>query len=136
MIKVVEILDSDLKNMLTKLLEGQDRLEMKVSGIEARISELEAVVKKTSLKLEEIDNKIDIIVEVQAAHKEQDNRSFEKALLGQDNTNTLVIRSLQALSDDVIEIKKDIEQIKEKFDQVEKVTMQNTYDVAYLMTGK
>lgn len=31
---------------------------------------------------------------------------------------------------------KDIEDFKDKFDKVEKVTMQNTYDVAYLKSVK
>jgi predicted nucleic acid-binding Zn-ribbon protein len=117
--------DSDLKNMITKILEGQERLETKVS-------EMESEVKKLSFKIEKIESQIDIIAEVQAAHKEQSSRHFEKALLGQDNTNTLVISSLKTLSDEVTEIKKDIKDLREKFDQVEKITTQNTYDVAYL----
>jgi DNA-binding ferritin-like protein len=107
--------------MFMKLLEGQNRLE--------------AEVKKSSIKLENIEEKIDIIAEVQTAHKEQSERCFEK-VQEQGNTNTLVTSSLKSAPDDVTEVKKDIKELKEKFDKVEKVTIQNTYDVAYLISAK
>lgn len=129
-------MDNELQEMLVKILEGQNRLETKVSGIENKVTGLEVEVKKNSIKLEIIEKKIDIIAELQTAHKEQNKRGFEKALEEQGNTNTLVISSLKVVSDDVTEIKADIKELKEKFDKVEKVTIQNTYDVAYLKSAK
>ena len=160
----MEILDLELKDMLTKLLEGQERLETKVNGIDAKVSELdfkvsgldskvteldfkviglddrlgglETEVKKNSIKLEAIEKKLEIIAEVQTSHKEQNERSSEKILQEQENKNTLITNSLKTVSDDVSEVKKDIKDLKDKFDKVEKVTIQNTYDVAYLKSVK
>lgn len=115
--------------MLMKLLEGQNKLEIKVNGLESE-------VKKSSFKLEHIEKKIDLITEVQTAHKEQSERSFKNVLQEQGNTNTLITSSLKTVSDDVTEVSKDIKDLKEKFDKVEKVTIQNTYDVAYLKSVK
>ncbi len=75
-------LDNELKEMLVKLLEGQNRLENKFTGLETE-------VKKNSIKLEAIEKKIDIIAEVQTSHKEQNERSFAKALEEQSNTKYL-----------------------------------------------
>lgn len=66
-------MDNDLKDILMKLLEGQNKLEDKVSGLEVE-------VKKNSIKLESIEKKIDILSEVQTAYKEQNERGFEKVL--------------------------------------------------------
>lgn len=132
----MKVLDDELKNILAKLLEGQNRLETEVNGFGTKVNGLETEVKKNSFKLENIEKKIDIIAEVQTAHKEQNQRGFEKVLQEQGNTNTLVASSLKTVSDDVVEVKKDIKELKEKFDKVEKVTIQNTYDVAYLKSVK
>lgn len=125
----MKLLDIELKDMLIKILEGQDRLEAKVSGLETEVN-------KNSVKLESIEKKIDIISEVQIAHKEQNDRSYGKMLQEQENKNTLITASLQHVSDDVADIKKDIKDLNEKFDKVEKVTMLNTYDITYLKSVK
>lgn len=51
----MEVLDNELRDILTRLLEGQTRLETEV--------------RNNSIKLEDIDRKINIIAEVQTAHK-------------------------------------------------------------------
>ncbi|WP_243147740.1 hypothetical protein [Clostridium carboxidivorans] len=108
-------LDTELKNILVKLLEGQ--------------SKLESEVKKNSIKLESIETKLNTIAEIQKAHMDQN----EKA-------HTEVIKPLSEKVD-VIELavkdtSKDMQELKDKFDKVEKVTIQNTYDVAYLKSVK
>ena len=143
-------MDNELKDILTKLLEGQNRLETtvnglettvsrldtKVSGLETTVSGLEKEVKNNTIKLEDIEKKINIIAEVQTAHKEQNDRNLKNILQEQGNTNTLITSSLKVVSDDFVEVKKDVKELKEKFEKVEKVTMQNTYDVAYLKSVK
>ena len=52
------------------------------------------------------------------------------------NINTLLSSSLKSVPNDVMEIKQDIKELKERLDKVEKVTIQNTYDVAYLKSVK
>lgn len=133
----------ELRDILTKLLEGQNRLETEVSNIKTEVSNIKTEVsniktdvRNNSVRLEDIDKKINIIAEVQTAHKEQNGRGFEKVHQDQINTNTLLTSSLKSVSNDVMEVKQDIKELKEKFDKVEKVTMQNTYDVAYLKSVK
>ncbi|MFL0194424.1 hypothetical protein ACJDU8_02385 [Clostridium sp. WILCCON 0269] len=50
-------MDKELQNILQQLLEGQTNLKNEV--------------KKNSIKLESIEREIDIITEVQTAHKQQ-----------------------------------------------------------------
>ena len=119
---MVGILDNELRDMLTRLLEGQTRLETEI--------------RNNSIKIEDVEKKINIIAEVQTAHKEQNERNLNNILQEQNNTNSLLTSSLKLVSDNVVEVKQDIQELKEKFDKVEKVTMQNTYDVAYLKSVK
>jgi septal ring factor EnvC (AmiA/AmiB activator) len=133
---VVNLLDIELKDILMKLLDGQNKLDTKVSGLDTRLSGLEMEVRKNSVQLEAMQKNIAIIAEVQTSPKEQNERSYEKMLQEQENKITLITSSLKSVSDDVIEVKKDIKDLKEKFDKVEKVTMQNTYDLAYLKSVK
>ena len=156
----MEILDQELKNILNKLLEGQMRLETEVgtlkegqmrletevgtlkegqTRIETEVSVLkegqtriETKVLNNTIKLEDIEKKINIIAEVQTAHKEQNERHSNIIIQEQDDMNTLLTISLKSVSDDVVEVKGDVKELKENFHRVEKVTMQNTYDVAYL----
>jgi hypothetical protein len=51
-------LDAEIKVMFLKLLEGQARLDGKVSGFEKE-------VRKNSIKLKTIDKKINIIATIQ-----------------------------------------------------------------------
>jgi len=67
----VIVLDNEVKDMLVKLLEGQSRLEVKVNGLDDKVTGLETEVKKNSIELETIGKNINIIVELQTSHKEQ-----------------------------------------------------------------
>lgn len=93
-------------------------------------------IDKNTIILEQLNKKVEVITEIQTAHKEQNDCRFEKVLEEQGNTNTLIASSIKNVSDDVVEVKNDVKELKEKFDKVEKVTMQNTYDVAYLKSVK
>ncbi|WP_373845072.1 hypothetical protein [Clostridium sp.] len=111
----MKLLDEEVKSILTKLLEGQEKLTIEV--------------RKNSIKLESIEKKIDIIAEVQTAHKEQNVRGF------QDISNSIKDKD-SLISSVVKDTSKDVKDLKDKFDKVEKVTIQNTYDVAYLKATK
>lgn len=62
-VREVKLLDKEVKDILVKLLEGQDRLASEV--------------KKNSVKLESIEKKIDIIAEVQKSHMEQNEKAHK-----------------------------------------------------------
>lgn len=57
-------MDTELKNMLVQILEAQTRIE--------------GEVKKNSIKLETLEKNINIIAEVQTAHKEQSTKELNK----------------------------------------------------------
>ncbi|HEY5523928.1 MAG TPA: hypothetical protein VIK26_01180 [Clostridium sp.] len=65
-------MDNELKDMMVKLLEGQTRLESKVTSIDDKVTGLETEVRKNSIKIETIGKHINIIVEeVQTSHNEE-----------------------------------------------------------------
>nr|WP_245331509.1 hypothetical protein [Clostridium algifaecis] len=108
-------MDKEVKDILVKLLEGQDRLASEV--------------KKNSVKLESIEKKIDIIAEVQKSHMEQNEKAHNEIIKPLSEKVSVIELAVKDTS-------KDMKELKEKFDKVEKVTIQNTYDVAYLKTVK
>ncbi|APM41303.1 hypothetical protein BS101_16335 [Clostridium kluyveri] len=104
-----------MKSILTKLLEGQEKLTSEVQ--------------KNSIKLESIEKKIDIIAEVQTAHKEQNEKAHNEIIKPLGEKISVIELAVKDTS-------KDVKELKDKFDKVEKVTIQNTYDVAYLKATK
>lgn len=114
-VREVKLLDKEVKDILVKLLEGQDRLA--------------GEVKKNSVKLESIEKKIDIIAEVQKSHMEQNEKAHNEIIKPLSEKVSVIELAVKDTS-------KDMKELKEKFDKVEKVTIQNTYDVAYLKTVK
>lgn len=149
-------MDQELKDILSKLLEGQNRLETEVGSLKEGQNRLETEVGSlkqevgslkegqnrmetkilnNTIKLEDIEKKINIIAEVQTAHKEQNERHSNIIIQDQDDMNTLLSISLKSVSDDVVEVKKDTKELKERVDKVERVTIQNNYDIACLKTA-
>ncbi|KYH35231.1 hypothetical protein CLTEP_08560 [Clostridium tepidiprofundi DSM 19306] len=94
--------------------------------------ELEPIKKqlqKNTIILEELKSKIDIVVEVQGSH------------IGQNEKEHIQIMKSLSEKVEVIELavkdtSKDVKELKQKFEKVERVTIQNTYDVAYLKSVK
>ncbi|UZQ49551.1 hypothetical protein [Clostridium kluyveri] len=111
----MKLLDEEMKSILTKLLEGQEKLTSEVQ--------------KNSIKLESIEKKIDIIAEVQTAHKEQNEKAHNEIIKPLGEKISVIELAVKDTS-------KDVKELKDKFDKVEKVTIQNTYDVAYLKATK
>lgn len=121
---------SGIKSDIEDLRQGQKSMREEMSDMKSDICSLKTETKtlnekvdKNTLILEQLNKKLEIIAEVQTAHKEQDNRGFEKIAQEHGNTNTLITNSLKSVSDDVVVVKNDIKELKDKFDKVEKVTM-------------
>lgn len=120
-------LDSEIKDILVKLLEGQNRLEGEVgglksdvsdlkgevSGLNIRVSGLETEVKKNSIELEDVNRKIDVIGEVQKAHKEQDEMAFRNTDVTIEEESDLLRTALKSVSKDVKEVKENIDVLKD-----------------------
>ena len=134
-------MDSEIKDILVKLLEGQNRLESdvnglktevgglksdvgglksdvsdlkgEVSGLNIRVSGLETEVKKNSIELEDVNRKIDVIGEVQKAHKEQDEMAFRNTDVTIEEESDLLRTALKSVSKDVKEVKENIDVLKD-----------------------
>ncbi|WP_313757524.1 hypothetical protein [Tissierella sp.] len=130
---------SRVENMEKELSSTSSRvenMEKELSNTSNRVENMERELNNNSIKLEDVEKKIKVIAEIQVAHKEQNERYLKDILQEQHNINTLFTSSLKFVSNEVVEVKHSIKELKEKFDKVEKVTMQNTYDVAYLKSVK
>jgi chromosome segregation ATPase len=114
--------DKELKDALTKLLEGQNKLAGEVGNLKGE-------VQKNSIKLESVEKKIDTIAEVQKNHMDQNEKAHKEIIKPLDEKVDVIGLAVKNTS-------KDMKELKDKFDKVEKVTIQNTYDVAYLKSAK
>ena len=92
-------MDNELKDILVKLLEGQE--------------ELKTEVRKNSINLENIEKKIEIISEIQTAHKEQNISQIQEVNKHIDEKIYLIGTALESTSKDVKEIKESIEVLKD-----------------------
>ena len=104
-------MDDEIKAMFIKLLEGQDRVETEV--------------KKNSIKLESIESKIDVIAEVQTAHKEQNVRALK-------NSDSLTEEKVDLLGTSIKSVSKDVNEVKENIDVMKDVLGRNQIDIEIL----
>ena len=111
-------MDVEIKDILLKLLEGQTRLDGKVSGLETQ-------VRKNSIKLETIEKNINIIAEVQTAHKEQNTRVFEK-------TGNTIIAKVSLIETVVTNTSKDVKEVKESIEVLKDMTGRHEVDINIL----
>ena len=117
--EILELLKSmqkdikDVNDKVNNLSEGQNNLTNEVSSLKGE-------VRKNSIKLESIEKKIDIIAEVQTAHKEQNVRGF------------------QGISDSIKdkELKQGQDEIKEDIKKVKIATGNNCIEIEYLKATK
>ncbi len=100
------VLDIEIENILVKLLEGQTRLETQINGVKNEI-------KKNSIKIESIEKNIDMIVEVQSSHREQNESSFKSTDLIIEEKTNLIEKSIKNISKNVKEVKESIEVLKD-----------------------
>lgn len=104
-------MDNEIKDMLVKLLEGQSRLEGKVTGLASKVTGLEIESRKHSIKFETIEENIKIIAELQSGHKEQIEVSFKNTDSIIEEKTDLIETAIKSISKDVkesIEVLKDI----------------------------
>lgn len=125
-------MDDDLKDLLMKLLDGNIGIETKLNSLYTKVSNLETKFKEGPFRIENQVNIENMLEEVKAEYKEQNEQELKKSLLEELDTNTLIASLLKTTINEVVDVKKDIKELKEKLDIVEKVTMQNTYDIVYL----
>ncbi|HEY5535241.1 MAG TPA: hypothetical protein VIL99_09945 [Ignavibacteria bacterium] len=118
-------MDDEIKDMLVKLLEGQNRVQNDITGIKTEIIEMKTEIKKNSIELETIGKNINIIVEVQTAHKEQHDFSFK-------NTDALIDEKTDLIETAVKSISKDVNEVKEGVDVMKDVIGRHQIDIEIL----
>jgi chromosome segregation ATPase len=134
-------MDNEIKDILIKLLDGQTRLEGEITGIKGEITgikdeitgmkdemtringEITVIksditglkddVKKNSITLESIEKKMDIISEIQTAHKEQNERSFDNTDKLLEERADLIETATKSISKNVIEVKDSVDVLTE-----------------------
>ena len=111
-------MDNEIKDILVKLLEGQTKLEMEV--------------RKNSLKLETIEKKIDIIAEVQTAHKEENAKEFEGNNKLINEKTDLIETALTNTSKDIRKVEENIRNIDENIDVLKDMTGRHEVDINVL----
>ena len=111
-------MDNEIKDILVKLLEGQSRVENEITGMKTEI-------KKNSIKLESIEIKIDVIAEVQTAHKEQNEIAFK-------NSDSLTEEKVDLLGTSIKSISKDVKEVKESIDVMKDVLGRHQIDIEIL----
>jgi len=128
----VRVLNNEIKDMLVKILEGQTRLESKVAGLDDKVTGLndkvtglETEARKHSMNLETIGKNINIIIEVQTAHKEQYDFSFK-------NTDALIDEKTDIIETALKSVSKDVKEVKESADVMKDVIGRHQIDIEIL----
>ena len=111
-------LDNEIRDILTKILEGQIRFESKVTGLE-----IEA--KKQSTKIETIEKNIKLILEVQTSHKGQHDFSFK-------NRDELIYEKTDKIETVVKNISEDVKEVIESVDVMKFVIGKHQIDIEIL----
>ena len=93
------LLDSELKDMLVQILEGQTKLT--------------GEVKKNSIKLEALEKNVATIAEIQTAHKEQSTKAINDLSKLMNDKSALIENAVKNLAKDTKEVKDSIEVLKE-----------------------
>ena len=104
------ILDGELKNILVQIMEGQTRLESKIN---TRFESLEGEVRRNSIKLESIDEKIGIVAEVQTAHKAQNEKAFNNSDILLEERADLIETAAKSISKDLRNVYDSVEVLKD-----------------------
>jgi len=102
----VIILDTEIKDLLFKILEGQTELK-------AEVKNMSEDIRKHSIKLEAIERKIDIVSEVQTSHKEQNENSLNNIESNLKEKISLIEAATKNISSDVKEVKESIDVLKD-----------------------
>lgn len=120
-IEVIKELLQPINDKLKELQTGQD--------------EHTTLLNKHTIILENMDKKLNTVIEGQQAQAEQNSRQFEK--LEKNITDKIDVTQLAVkdTSKDVKDLKKTAEKLKVEYEEVKGVTKQNSYDVQSLRNG-
>ena len=122
-------MDDKMFELLEKIYAEVQGHTEQFKNVENRLDSLEKEVKKNSMKLESVETKIETLSEIQKSYMDQNDKQHTEIVLPMKESINIIELAVKNTS-------KDIQDLSGKFDKVEKVTIQNTYDVAYLKSVK
>lgn len=96
------------------------------------MDKLQAGQDKHSILLENMDKKLNTVIEGQQAHSEQNERQFKKINDTFKNEISLTQSALKTVSKDLRDIIETINIIEDKLKDVKGATAQNSFDVQVL----
>lgn len=118
-------MDNDIKDLLIQIIEGQTVIKTDLAGVKAELSDVKNEVRKNTISIETINKKIDIIAEVQSAHKEQNDREFT-------NIHNLIHEKTNLIETAVTDATKDIKEVKESTEVLKVMTGKHEEDIKIL----
>ena len=126
-----EVLDL-LKSMQSNMKSMQNDLksmQVDMKSIHSDMKTMDNKIDKNTVMLEELNSKTEIVVEVLKNHMAENEKQHNEIIIPIKEKIDVIELATKSTSKDMYELNK-------KFDKVEKVTIQNTYDVAYLKMAK
>lgn len=132
LLEILKSMQTDMKSIHREIRSMQGEMQSMHGEIEPMQNEMQSMnskIDKNTLLLEEMKSKIETVAEVQENHRIM-NAKQHNEIKDQMNEKFSIVEL--AIND----TSKSVNEFKEKFDKVEKVTMQNTYDLTYLKLAK
>lgn len=131
-LELLKIMQSDMQKMQGNMQTMQGDVQTMQGDMKAIKSDMKIMdgkIDKNALMLESLGVKTKTIAEVLNNHMDENEKQHKEIIIP-------VKEKIDVIELAVKDISKDMKEMNGKFDKVEKVTMQNTYDVAYLKMAK
>lgn len=133
--EVLKVTTQGLKADTEALKTTTQGLKTDTEALKITTKELKTGQDKHSLLLEELKASVNTIIEGQQAHAEQNNHQFTDLKQDMKDDSTLIKSALKTVSGDVKNVKKTVDTLEEKYQEVQGATAQNSYDVQVLRNG-
>lgn len=122
-------MDNEILNLLKSMQSDIKAMQSDIKSIHSDMKTMDNKIDKSTVMLEELNSKTEIVVEVLKNHIAENEKQHKEIIIPIKEKINVIELATKSTS-------KDMHELNEKFDKVEKVTMQNTYDVAYLKMAK
>lgn len=116
-------------DMLEKIYIEVQSQGTRLDNIDKKLDSIENDIKKSFIKLESVENKIQTLSEIQKLYIEQNDKQHIEIIIPIKESTDVIELAVKSISKDILDL-------SDKFDKVEKITIQNTYDVTNLKSVK
>lgn len=121
-------MDTEILELLKLMQSDINGMKNDIKTINSKIEVMDSKIDKNTLMLENLTKKVEVVAEVQKSHMEQNEKLHKE-------TNKLLSDKIDIIELAVKDTSKDVKEIKDinqKVNNLEKVVIQNTYDIACL----